>query len=112
MKENETIDYGMAWVLSAVVSISYFFLGFITSVMSGIGNLGLVLIYSAVSTFFVTLLVSKDDVSDTQGFSGMIFVISSIIFLHTSAPIWEKNSIVKHNIHTEVIIPIHLNTES
>jgi hypothetical protein len=88
MKENETIDYGMAWVLSAVASISYFFLGFITSVMSGIGNLGLVLIYSAVSTFFVTLLVSKDDVSDTQGFSGMIFVISSIIFLHTSAPIW------------------------
>ena len=88
MKQNEPIDYGLAWAATGVVGICYLILGLILSVMSGIGNVLIILFYSAVSTFFVTLLVSKDDVSDAQGFSGMIFVISSIIFLHTSAPIW------------------------
>ena len=88
MKE---VDYTLAIVFALVVSICYLIIGFITSVMSGIGNILLIFIYSFVVTFFMSLFLSSDDVSDAKGYSGMIFVISSIIFLHTSAPIWGEN---------------------
>ena len=89
MKKIEGLEYGIALIFAGSIFIGYMVLGLIFSVMSGIGNLVSVLIYSAVSTFVVALLLAKNDYSsDAQGFSGMIFVISSIIFLHTSAPIW------------------------
>lgn len=84
-------DYTMAFVFALVVSICYLIIGFITSVMSGIGNVLLIFIYSFVVTFFMSLFLSSDNVSDAKGYSGMVFVISSIIFLHTSAPIWGEN---------------------
>ena len=85
------VDYTMAIVFALVVSICYLIIGFITSVMSGIGNVLLIFIYSFVVTFFMSLFLSSDNVSDAKGYSGMVFVISSIIFLHTSAPIWGEN---------------------
>ena len=66
-------------------------MGLVTSVMSGVGNVLIVLIYAAVATFFVARNILRDEVSDARGFSGMVFVVSSIIFLHTSAPIWGED---------------------
>lgn len=80
--------YEVPAIMAVVVAISYLVIGFITSVMSGMGNVLLIMIYSAVVTFFIGLLLSRDKVTDAQGFSGIVFVISSIVFLHTSAPIW------------------------
>jgi hypothetical protein len=88
MKENESFDYGMAWVLSAVVTFFYFILGSVFMVMSGTFNIALILIYSAVSSFLVVGWIFRDNASEAQIGSGMIFIVSSIIFLHTSAPIW------------------------
>ncbi|MEL0238565.1 MAG: hypothetical protein VW946_03765 [Gammaproteobacteria bacterium] len=82
------LDYEVPAIMAVVVAISYLVIGFITSVMSGMGNILLIMIYSAVVTFFIGLLLSRDKVTDAQGFSGIVFVISSIVFLHTSAPIW------------------------
>ena len=88
MKENEPFDYGMAWVLSAVVAFFYFILGSFALIMSGTFNILLILIYSAVSSFLVAGWIFRDNASEAQIGSGMIFIVSSIIFLHTSAPIW------------------------
>lgn len=82
------LDYEVSAIMAVVVALSYLVIGFITSVMSGMGNILLIMIYSAVVTFFIGLLLSRDNATDVQGFSGIVFVISSIIFLHTSAPIW------------------------
>ncbi len=81
-------QYELPIINAVVVAIGYLVIGFITSIMSGMGNILLIMIYSAVVTFFIGLLLSRDKVTDAQGFSGIVFVISSIVFLHTSAPIW------------------------
>ena len=65
MKE---VDYTLAIVFALVVSICYLIIGFITSVMSGIGNILLIFIYSFVVTFFMSLFLSSDDVSDAKGY--------------------------------------------
>ena len=83
------LDVVPSIIITVVVALCYLIIGFITSSMSGMGNIFPIMIYSAVVTFFISLLLlSRDEVSDAQGYSGIIFVISSIVFLHTSAPIW------------------------
>lgn len=88
MNEDNNV---LALVFTGVVSLCYLIIGLVTSVMSGVGNVLIVLIYAALATFFVARNIFKDEVSDAQGFSGMIFVVSSVIFLHTSAPIWGED---------------------
>ena len=88
MNEDDNV---LAWVFTGVVSFCYLIMGLVTSVMSGVGNVLIVLIYAAVATFFVARNILRDEVSDARGFSGMVFVVSSIIFLHTSAPIWGED---------------------
>lgn len=86
----ENPDYEMGCVTGILVAICYAVLGFFTSVMSGIGTVLPITIYAGFVTFFVGSLILRANVSDAQGFSGIVFVISSIIFLHTSAPIWSE----------------------
>ena len=61
MKKIEGLEYGIALIFAGSIFIGYMVLGLIFSVMSGIGNLVSVLIYSAVSTFVVALLLAKND---------------------------------------------------
>ena len=101
MNEDDNV---LAWVFTGVVSFCYLIMGLVTSVMSGVGNVLIVLIYAAVATFFVARNILRDEVSDARGFSGMVFVVSSIIFLHTSAPIWGEDQYANHNMKQEEII--------
>ena len=83
------LDVVPSIIITVVVALCYLIIGFFTSSMSGMGNIFPIMIYSAVVTFFISLLLlSRDEVTDAQGYSGIIFVISSIVFLHTSAVIW------------------------
>jgi hypothetical protein len=85
---SNKFDNSAAWVATMVVTFFYFILGSIFMVMSGAFNIVLILIYSAVSSFLVVGWIFRDNASEAQIGSGMIFIVSSIIFLHTSAPIW------------------------
>ena len=85
---SNKFDNSAAWVATMVVAFFYFILGSFALIMSGTFNILLILIYSAVSSFLVAGWIFRDNASEAQIGSGMIFIVSSIIFLHTSAPIW------------------------
>ena len=85
---SNKFNYDLAWLSILVVPVFYLIVGTVFIVMSGTFNSGLILIYSAVSSFLVGGWIFRDNASEAQIGSGMIFIVSSIIFLHTSAPIW------------------------
>ena len=77
MNEDDNV---LAWVFTGVVSFCYLIMGLELS-DSGVGNVLIVLIYAAVATF-VARNILRDEVSDARGFSGMVFIVSSIIFTY------------------------------